>query len=256
MDEEKTEIENSINQKILDAILDDDDDLFTQLITENSVDPSKSNKTFKMSNYKFPDILQGNPSYASLCACFSAENCFTALSLLLPDGTASEEMKKVDDYKRSPIHFACIGGSLNIIRELDQAMFDLNARDESGYFPSHYAAMAGNFDVIKYLFTKGANLTSPSYTNRITPLQLACFHGNLDIVQFICETVLQNQFQNENKDQHILAPSTNFLINFLSFRREPTPLHYACKGGHDNIVNYFISKPELLNLQINSLDKF
>ena len=133
-------------------------------------------------------------------------------------------------------------------------MFDINARDETGSFPSHYAAMAGHFDVIKYLWTKGGNLTSPSYKSRMSPLQVACFYGNLCIVEFICDTVITNPSQNSEKDfiESKLNGSIDFLRNFLSIGKEPTPLHYACKGGHDNIIKYFLTKPELINLQINS----
>lgn len=92
---------------------------------------------------------------------------------------------------RSIIHFACSGGSLNIIRELYEAGFDLNSVDCNGLYPSHYSAMAGTTDVMKYLWTKGANILTNDI-NVMTPLQVACLYGNLDIVKFICEKVDEN----------------------------------------------------------------
>lgn len=247
---EKEVSENQFNQKILDSILDDDDEQFSQHITEISTDLTNINKTFRMTNYKIPAFLMDNPTYASLCACFASEKCFNTLSMLLPAGPSSDEMKKLDDFNRSPMHFACIGGSLNIIRELEQAGFDLNCRDKKGFLPSHYAAMFGKCDVIKYLWTKGSDVISLSspvfYQMSNRPIELACLHGNLEIVRFICETVLAD---NEKSDT---ANKLKF-ADILSSKC-PTPLHYACIGGHDNIVNYFLSKREYAKCQINALD--
>lgn len=241
---EKETAQSILNQKILDAILDDDEKQFSDLIMETNDDLTDVNKTIKIANFKIPEFLEDNPTYACLCACFSAERCFTVLSMLSPGGAGSQEMMKLDDYKRSPIHFACIGGSLDIIRKLDQAGFDMNLRDNGQYLPSHYAAMSGHFDVMKYLWTKGANVLSlTKLTNDfcVSPIHVASLYGNLEIVKFICETVLSLDTR----------PSSEV---FFFECQMATPMHYACIGGHDNIVNYFLSIPSLAKEQINALD--
>ena len=100
---EQDDAKNQFNQKILDSILDDNEDQFAQLLTESCNDLTSINRRFKMTNYKMPLFLWNNPTYASLCACFGAEKCFNTLTMLLPAGTSSEEMKKIDDCKRSPM---------------------------------------------------------------------------------------------------------------------------------------------------------
>lgn len=245
MSKEEEEYQNSYNQKILDSIIDDDDKKFTDLIFESCHDPTKANKTFRMTNYKFPNMMNFNPTYASLCGYFGSEKCFTALLSILPDGILSEELKKLDDFKRSPIHFACFGGSMKIIRELEQANFDLNAEDRFGYLPSHYASMNDQCDVIKYLYSKSANVTSESRATRMTPLQVSCLCGSLEIVKFMYQVVLKNKIQQNEKEL------------FYSFRneKEKTPLHYACIGGHDNVVKFIISNPSFCGSQKESTDK-
>lgn len=251
---ENSDNQNSINQKILDTIIDDDDEQFTEIISQSS-DTGNYNKTFKMTNYKFPLILSSEPTYASLCAYFSAEKCLDALSMLASAGLESSEIKQPDNFGRNPIHFACAGGSLSIIRKLDQAHFSLNEKDSEECLPSHYAAMAGNLDIFKYLWMKGADLISASNQyNKMTPLHVASLYGNLNIVKFICETVVGEDETNTNDDQKQLK-----LMNFAGFHNRyckfSTPLHLACEGGHEDILRYLLTKKELIDVQLESLDR-
>ena len=258
---ENEDDQNSFNQKVLDSIIDDNEEQFTELISQIG-DTSKFNGIFRMTNYKMPSILRNNPTYALLCAFFNAEKCYNALSMFFANGLESEEIKKTDDYGRGPMHFACAGGSLNIIRELFQHNYSLNDTDNEGCLPSHYAAMTGNMDVFRYLWMKGADLISPtSIVSRMTPLHVSSLYGNLNIVTFICETVLQstdskdddqNQHKNENDQKDLKnAIFTGFHHRYCKYS---TPLHLACEGGHEDIVRYFLSMKELSDIQINSLD--
>lgn len=178
------------NQKILDSIIDDDNEQFLDLLTKDNRILSNPHKTFKMKSYKLPVILEDNPTYFSLCAFFGAEKCFTAFLSLFPLGINSYEIKQLDDFKRSPVHFACFGGSLSILQQLHSAGFDLNAKDKEEYLPSHYAAMAGRLNCIQYLWTNNANIFSASSLKTlITPVQIASYYGNLEIIKFFFEVV-------------------------------------------------------------------
>ena len=111
--------------------------------------------------------------------------------MLLPDGICSTQIKKKDNFKRSPIHFACAGGNLSIIRQLEQAGFSLTEVDSEGCAPCHYAAMTGNLDSFKYLWMKGVDVvTSTATFFHMTPLHIASLYGNLNIVKFLCEQVV------------------------------------------------------------------
>lgn len=242
----KEENQNLINQKILDAIIDDDNERFIEIISQLISDDSDPNKEFTLTNYKLPEILSSNPSYASVCAFFGSEKCFSALSMLLPDGCDSSSMKNLDKFRRSPIHFACFGGNLNIIRELDRAKYDLKLVDLYSFTPSCYASISGNLDVIKYLWAKGA--VSLSNINQLTQtFYVACLYGNLNIVKFIIEKVILTLDERSAKKQ------LNLLFTNKDFYNA-TCLHFACEGGNDEIVRYLLSFDVVKHNNVNVFD--
>lgn len=234
---------NAINQKILDAILDDNDTEFSELISQITTEDPNPNQRFMMTKYKLPRILSARPTYASLCALFAAEKCFTTLSLLCPDGPSSENFKKTDYYYRSPIHFACIGGSLNIIRELFQAGFDLNARDAEKMMPCHYSALAGTTDVLKYIWSKGGEILHHDDL-LMSPLHVSCLYGTLNVLKFICEKVdtkgdiLSDEYRNCSRFSRVFY----------------TPLHLACVNGNADVVRYILRNKEIAKKQVNAVD--
>lgn len=238
--QENRKIKEALNEKILDSILDDDDEKFIQLVSQIKGTGMNSNKKFKMTQYNIPYLLEYHPTYASLCTLFSAEKCFTSLLNLCSNEQTSENFKRPDKKGRSPIHFACIGGNLNIIRQLYQLGFDLNAADDEGFHPSHYSAMSGTIDVMKYLWMKGAiNLTNQG--KETTPLCVACLYGSLNIVKFFFETV---DLKNE-----IVSMKEVFYEN-----KKTTIFHLACEGGHADILDYLLTIKEYAKKQVNKLD--
>lgn len=54
---EKEASKNAINTKILDSIIDDNDEEFTQLILQIKGYDSNPNKEFTITNYKLPELL-------------------------------------------------------------------------------------------------------------------------------------------------------------------------------------------------------
>lgn len=233
------ERQNCFNAKILDSIVDDNKEKFIELISQIANNDSDPNKTLIMTKHKLPKILSSHPSYASLCAFFCSEKCFTALTMLYPEGLSSKSFKKKDDYERTLFHFACAGGSLSIIRELFQAGFDINATDSDGYVPSHYSAMTGTIDVFKYLWSKGSNVLRKGFFCT-SPLDIACLYGNLEIVKFIIEKVNPEEISSLAKYQ--------FKYGFN------TPLHFACEGGHSEVVDYFLSLKNYPKKLLNIVD--
>lgn len=67
--------------------------------------------------------------------------------------------------------------------------------DEGGFQPSHYSAMSGNLDVMKYLLTKGA--VDLIHIYRTTPLSIACLYGHINIVKFF--------YENPDLNNHIFS---------------------------------------------------
>ena len=229
---------DNINRKILDSILDDDDEQFSQLVSQIIDLNTSTDHPFQLSSYKLPKILSSSPSYACLCAFFSSKKCFESLTNLIPDGLNSYYFKKCDKNGRSLVHFACAGGNLEIIRELEQANYELDVYDKWAKYPSNYSAMFGRTDVIKYLWTKGVDIVQVK--SSMSPIHEACEYGNLEIVKFICEKV----------DDQILYKS----FYNIEKNRRGNSLHLACQGGHSNIVEYILSNKKMATKLIKEYD--
>lgn len=227
-----------INEKILDAIIDDNEEEFIKLIVQAAKNNLNINQKIFLTKYKFPRILSANPTYSALCAFFGAEKCFRSFTKLYQNGIYSDDFQRADCYERTLLHYACAGGNLNIIRELWQAGFDLNAKDNENCMPCHFSAMAGTIDAYKFLWMNGADILGVG-SSHISPIDVACLYGNIEIVKLIFEWIIARQF----------FMSTNY-----QFNSKATNLHYACEGGHANIVNYILSYGNYAQSQINVTD--
>lgn len=238
------QVQNTRNQQILDSIMDDDDEKFFELISQNISFNSNPNQTFTLTNYKLPEIMRQNPTYACLCAFFGSEKCFETLCTLLPGGCDSQEMKILDDWSRSPVHFACAGGNLTILRELESAGYDLNAADKDGCIPSNYAAMAGQITIQKFLWTKGAEIVSyRQFLNTPTSFEIACLYGQTEMVKFLYEQVAPS-LKEDDRDKLINGQKINMVNSF----------HLAMNSGNSDLVDYLLSIDELVDKQINHVD--
>ena len=233
---QRQQINNSLNEKILNCILDDDEENFSQLMIPIISSKTDINMRFALNDYKIPNILSYWPTFASLCAFFTAEKCFNSLILLCPDGIQNEIFKKEDDYGRTILHFACFGGNMDILRKLCQAGYDLHAVDKNGYQISHFAAMSGKIDVLKYLLIKGVEIVWNN-ENTMSPLHLACYYGNLDTVKFILENIDTQK------------------VSLTNGYKSKKALHFACDGCHVEILDYLLNNyKSIVEKQINQFD--
>lgn len=240
---ENDENQNSIILKIIDSILDDNEKEFNSIILQKTSNDPNFKLSITLKKYKLPKILCSQPSIASLCAFFGAEKCFNSFSMLYSSEKNSSSFDQIDNNSRSILHFACAGGNLNIIREIEQKNIDINAKDAENMTPICYAAMMGHLNVIKYLWTKGATILLPS-SNDLSPFHIACQHGNLEIAKFLYDTFLSDNIQ---AAKMLFQPK---------LKRNTTPLHLACEGGHSDIVQYLASMDELFKIQANSYDGY
>ena len=245
---DEQEMRNSFNQKILDSIIDDNNDEFSKLISQKNIYNSIINQSFWMSNYKIPDILHGSPTYASLCAFFGSEKCFQALLTVIPEGIESNQLTKRDAYGRTPFHFACAGGNMSIIRELHTAGFRIDQHDFDGKSPCHFSAITGKIDALKYLWSKGVDILSCTDRDFYTPLQMACLYGNVEIVKFICEEVCTDL---EELEMNIDRLEFDYRCRFgCSPTKTGNLLHLACQNGNSVVLNYLLSNQKMVVLNV------
>ncbi|MDE1152477.1 MAG: ankyrin repeat domain-containing protein [Micavibrio sp.] len=65
-----------------------------------------------------------------------------------------------DNDGRTPLHYACVQGKIDGLRQLLSLGLDVNATDEKGYTPLHVAAARGEPAVIAELLGAGANINA------------------------------------------------------------------------------------------------
>jgi len=118
---------------------------------------------------------------------------------------------------------ACTSNKLDIVKLMVEKGANVNTLKINGTAAIHIAAKNGNFEILKFLVKKGADIkiepTKYGYREANT-LHFACEGGNIDIVKFLVENGL-NVNQKDN--------------------REYLPMHFAIKNQHVDIVKYLIS---------------
>ena len=237
--ESKLDEPQCLGDSILQAILDDDSDKLLDLISSHLSDTTSF--FLPPISKKLPRYLSNGPSLLSVSCFFASMNCFRLLLNLNP------KADKIDSKGRIAIHYASAGGSLEMLRELDQITQSepstsnqngtnghknkniYNYEDHNHMTPISYAAQFGRLDVIKYLYLKGAEL---AYHDRSTrrPIHLACLYGHVDVVRFFVENGVP------------LTDSIGL----------PT-IHCACAGGDVATIEYLISQKVNVNLMYNSI---
>ncbi|XP_068240278.1 protein fem-1 homolog A-like [Palaemon carinicauda] len=90
--------------------------------------------------------------------------------------------------------------------------------------PVWAATLGGHLNIVKYLTSKGACVSLPTYCNS-TPLKVACYPGRQDLVKVL----VQNGADFEDTDHHEMA------------------LLMACFKGHSQLVNYLLDFGANLN---------
>jgi ankyrin repeat protein len=100
---------------------------------------------------------------------------------------------------------------------------DIIQKDSQGKSLLHYACYNNKYEKAQDLIKKGADVNCQDNQD-ITPLQLACAQGHLDIVKLLIEqggALLDLLDNTENGD---------------------SPLHYASRNGRKNIVEYLLNQ--------------
>ena len=127
-----------------------------------------------------------------------------------------------NDNRSTPVHLACEKGHLNIVRYLiEECKCDPEIRDQLMYTPLHIACIVGHTDIVRYLVQRGCNLEARN-DDQSTPVHFACSNNHLNIVRYLIDEC--------GCDQEITGESLG------------TPLHFACLFGSIGIVRYLVQR--------------
>ncbi|WP_434732471.1 ankyrin repeat domain-containing protein [Wolbachia endosymbiont of Zygogramma bicolorata] len=131
-----------------------------------------------------------------------------------------------DNRGQTPLHQASYNGNFSVVKYLISEGADVNARSEDDWVPLHLASYNGELDVVKYLINKGADVNTTELLYHVTPLHLAAYHGKLSIIKYLIS---------EGAD-----------VNARN-RSNWTPIHRAAHSGKLDVVKYLISKGAEIN---------
>lgn len=94
---------------------------------------------------------------------------------------------KRNEKGETPLHKACIGGNLKMVKKLIQQGHPVNLRDNCGWLPIHEAANHGFYDIVQVLAEAGAWLSDRGgqQCDGITPIHDAASCGNLEVVRLL-----------------------------------------------------------------------
>ena len=90
----------------------------------------------------------------------------------------------LDSIQRTSLHYAAMGGQLDILKYLVLSNADPLSEDVFHNLPLHYAAALGHHDIVKFL----VNIGSPYITRGVlnmTPTEMATAGGHFDIALYL-----------------------------------------------------------------------
>ena len=128
---------------------------------------------------------------------------------------------KIDKWGRTPLHFACRYGYLQIAKILVENGADVNAKDNDGYTPLSESCDYGFIDIVKYLVEECSVDVNTKDKYKSSPVHTASFYGRLNMLK-------------------ILVDNGAYLNRKDKFGY--TPLDKARSKKHTDIVNYIKKK--------------
>jgi ankyrin repeat protein len=158
--------------------------------------------------------------------------------------------------ENTPLHLATEGGYLEVVKLLlehsdgEESCFSYLNKDHNT--PLHLAIEEGHVEVVKELLeSAGAKLklNRKNFNGSNTPLHLAAEAGQDEIVAMLLALDATKQTTDSgstelNNDQ---KRTTKLNLNTTN-EEENTPLHLACKEGHDEVVDVMLKRFEELAL--------
>lgn len=155
------------------------------------------------------------------------------------------DVTSVDAYGRIPLHYACMHGHVDFVRNLIHASpSSIEVRDLDNFTALIHAITHSQLHCVGELLSLGANI-DPSGSNDYIPLNLACQHGSLPIVELILHRKPRILPDAEGLyPQHLVARSGESSKMLLLLKQygadldQPdklyqwTPLFHAASEGH------------------------
>ena len=135
--------------------------------------------------------------------------------------TKPDLLERPDAYDRRPLHYAAMHGHPSVVSFLLQDAASV-ATDMDGYTPLMHAIVQGHLDVVQIFVDARIPLEPTSVSNDLIPLSLACQYGHLEVVRLLL-----------SRGAHVVPNSEGLY-----------PQHFAAKAGHESICRLLVDAPD------------
>ena len=211
------------------------------------------------------DDIQIAEALCEACMQGKLERVIFLIDLAKSVGRKNNVLRYSDDKGRRPLHYAVLGGSLDVVKYFDKEEVVWCLADGERNYPIHHA-LETNLNILTYLLRKGTNPNTKN-ADGLTILHLAAGSGNMEVV----EIIVNNSFVRlDNKSTEKATSSTALhlaakyehldVVKFLCEKGASvnikndigsTPLHCAAFTGNTAIIEYLIQK----GAKIDEIDK-
>ncbi|XP_052720602.1 uncharacterized protein LOC128192160 isoform X2 [Crassostrea angulata] len=162
--------------------------------------------------------------------------------------------EKIEDFEnQTPLHAACISGSLPIVHVLVQMGSYIHATDKELKTPLMYAAENNHLSIVKYLMKCKANIKQRA-EDGMTVLHYAAKAGYVDVLMTLLESDDADVNMQDDggwtpiiwASEHRIVPAVKFLIKHgadpnMKDKEENTSLHWAAYSGSVDIAEMFLN---------------
>lgn len=180
-------------------------------------------------------------------------------------------------FNMSPLHVAAANGELDMVNLILRGEVNLSIMDDLHRTPLHLAAYNDHAEVAKAILAKEAghlDINAPAMFG-ITPLHLSIMRRSLSVAEIlVSEHQVDKMAQTEDllsilhmagdvgQDNIVTFLAQNLAESDISKLMSPsmvdriqrTPLHYAARAGHVDIVKLFFQQPFYEYLDVNAKD--
>ena len=135
-----------------------------------------------------------------------------------------------DENGKTPLHWACQGVHIKVVKYLIENGADVNVRDNNQIAPLHNIAARNHIKAAELLINNGTQVDIIDGDDS-TPLHIAAYYGHYDMAKFLLQKGADVNAKKHGKF---------------------TPLHYTCFNGFDNVARLLIdngAEIEALNVR-------
>ena len=148
-------------------------------------------------------------------------------SRILQHVADGDDINAKDERGLTPLHYACIEGEDAVLAVLLDKGASVAEQSKTGFFPLHLATQRGHDNAVRELIKGGAQVDAKRSDNGTTSLQMAAQIGYDEIARLLVDSGAD--------------------VNASSIASGETPLHFAAYAGHTALAGFLVQNGAKVN---------